>query len=263
MKAAGVAAVTAAGMLVAVSGTARGAAATFKVAFYNIQSGIGAEALRGHRSTFVRTVNCDPRKGAVNAWGTGLVQRELEARINNDPQVVALGLAEAWNCASPDNVRQALGWKSHSDERNGTAIVARYGFGASAEWAQLDTSRNANPKDTAWVVRGKVCLDAGCRAQVDLYAAHWAGTGPQSEATFNIQAQQTVDFMRRSSGPHVLVGDLNVFEAASPVCKQRPNVTALAALRRAGYADAWTTLYGTREGFTGMVNRAEIGRAHV
>src|SRR5689334_9515970 len=112
--------------------TRAGAPSAFKVAFYNIQSGIGAEALRGHRSTFVRTINCDARKGPVNAWGAGLVQKELEIRIKNDPKVVALALAEAWNCAAPDNVRQALGWKAHSGERNGTTIVARYGFAATA-----------------------------------------------------------------------------------------------------------------------------------
>jgi hypothetical protein len=239
--------------------TRAAAAPTFKVAFYNIQSGIGAEALRGHRSTFVRTINCDARKGALNAWGIGLVQRELEARIKNDPKVIALALAEAWNCASPDRVREALGWKAHSDARNGTTIVARYGFAGDVEWAQLDTSRNRNPKDTAWVGRGKVCLDAACGGQVDLYATHWAGAGSPNREAYRIQAQQTVDFMRRSPGPHLLVGDLNVFEAPSPVCNQRPNFDVLPTLRQAGYADSWTTLYGQREGFTGMVNRAGCG----
>ena len=32
------------------------------------------------------------------------------------PLVLALGLAEAWNCGSPNNVREALGWNADSSE---------------------------------------------------------------------------------------------------------------------------------------------------
>lgn len=70
-------------------------APTFKLAFYNIRSGQGIEALRGHTTPFAATVNCDPRSGAVNAWGVGMVQKELVKAIKNDSAVLALGLAEA------------------------------------------------------------------------------------------------------------------------------------------------------------------------
>jgi exonuclease III len=232
---------------------------TFKLAFYNIRSGIGMQPLGRRPAPFAETVNCDPKMGPVNAWGVGMVQAELVKSIKNDPLVLALGLAEAWNCASPAKVREALGWKADSSERNGVAIVARYGFAEKVEWLELDTRENANRRDTMWVVRGSVCVDASCNASVDAYSAHWAGTGPRWRETFNRQAQQTVAFMEKSAGPHALLGDLNVFEGNGIVCRQRPNNTSLVYLRRAGYVDAWPAIHGNAEGYTGMVNRRGCG----
>ena len=134
-----------AGLSIAV--TVAQAPTTFRLAFYNIRSGQGIEALRGHATPFAATVNCDPKSGAVNAWGVGMVQKELVKAIKNDASVLALGLAEAWNCGSPENVRQVLDWKAHSSERNGVALVARYGFAGQVDWLQLDTSKNKNPRD--------------------------------------------------------------------------------------------------------------------
>lgn len=235
------------------------ASKSVKIAFYNIQSGIGAQPLKGHPTTFAQTVNCDPAKGPVNAWGAGVVQKELIERIRNDPATIAFGLAEAWFCGAPKNVRQVLGWKSDSDERNGTGVVARFGFSGGVEWLQLDTSRNNNPKDTAWVVRAAVCLTATCSRHLDVYTTHWVGTGPEEQSTFDRQARATVEFMAQSKGPHVLVGDLNVWEGQSIVCHQRPNNSSLNILRAAGYVDAWAELHGGAEGYTGMVNRPGCG----
>ena len=232
---------------------------TFKLAFYNIRSGIGIQPLRHRHAPFAETVNCNPTMGAINAWGVGIVQAELAKAIKSDPLVLALGLAEAWNCASPGNVRQVLGWKADSSERNGVAIVARYGFAGKVVWLELDTSRNNNRRDTMWIVRGSVCTEASCNASIDLYAAHWSGTGPQAQETFDRQAQQSVEFMAQSAGPHALLGDLNVFEGSGTVCRQQPKNTTLAYLRRAGYVDAWPAIHGDAEGYTGMVNRAGCG----
>jgi len=237
-------------------------AETFKIAFYNIKSGQGAEALRGRAGTFVETNFCDPQSNRpLNAWGDGVVQRELE-KLNqkvDNAQVVALGLAEAWNCASPGKVMRALGWRHHTEEKNGTGIITRYGIAGKEEWLQLDTSRNTNPKDTMWVLRTAVCLDESCKGTVDVYTTHWYGTGPEGQETSNRQAQDTVAFMGASRGPHVLVGDLNVWEGSKDVCHQRPNNTALRALRDAGYVDAWAALHPGDPGFTGMLNRAGCG----
>lgn len=233
--------------------------AGFKVAFYNIRSGQGVQPLRGHAAPFADGSNCDPSSNRpLNAWGTGLVQRELDF-LASDPQVVALGLAEAWICASPRNVTRALGWRQHTPERNGTALVTRYGLSGKEQWLQLDTSLNTNPRDQMWIVRGSVCLDERCSSTVDVYAAHWYGTGAQGRATLDTQAEQTVQFMSASRGPHVLIGDLNVFEGTSVVCRQKPNNTSLQFLRNAGYVDAWPALHPDDPGFTGMLNRPGCG----
>jgi len=232
---------------------------SFKIAFYNIRSGIGSQPLRGRPALFAETVNCNPASGRVNAWGSGVVQAELVKLIKNDPQVLALGLAEAWNCASPKNVREVLGWKADSGEMNGVAIIARHGFSGKPEFLQLDTAANKNPRDTMWIVRGAVCLDSGCAGRIDVYTAHWSGTGAQGRDTFDRQARQSLDFMAKSAAAHVLIGDLNVFEGNAPVCGQNPDNTSLAILRRAGYVDAWPAVHGTAEGFTGMVNRQGCG----
>jgi len=220
---------------------------------------MGIQPLGRGPAPFAETVNCDPKAGPVNAWGTGIVQATLAKSISRDAAVVALGLAEAWNCGSPKHVRETLGWKADSSERNGVALLAKFGFAEKVEWLELDTSQNANPRDTMWIVRGAVCLDAGCGDSIDVYAAHWAGTGPRAREVFDRQAQQSVQFMQKSARPHLLVGDLNVFEGDRDLCRQHPNNTSLAYLRQAGYVDAWPAVHGAMEGYTGMINRRGCG----
>jgi exonuclease III len=240
------------------TGSAPLAQSTFKIAFYNIRSGKGSQPLRGHAAPFAEADNCTDRSKPINAWGAGVVQRELASRLDAD--VVALGLAEAWNCTKPSAVRQALGWNTATDERNGTALVARFGIKGSPRWLQLDTSHNTNPKDTAWTLGTTVCLDKHCSQTIDVYVSHWAGTGATAQDTYDSQARDTVKMMSGSRGPHVLVGDLNVFEGRSRVCNQNPNNTSLPILRAAGYVDAWAQLHAGDDGFTGMTNRAGCGR---
>ncbi|PYQ99786.1 MAG: hypothetical protein DMF97_10745 [Acidobacteria bacterium] len=246
-------------LCVALAGLLTAQPRTFKIAFYNIRSGIGIQPLGRRAAPFAETVNCDAKSGPINAWGAGIVQAELVKSIKNDPLVIALGLAEAWNCGSPAHVRETLGWKADSSERNGVALVARYGFSGNVEWLELDTTNNKNPRDTMWIVRGAVCLDAPCSGSIDMYAAHWAGTGPRGRETYDRQAQQSIEFMAKSAGPRALLGDLNVFEANAGVCGQQPNNTSLTYLRRAGYVDAWPTIHRESEGYTGMLNRRGCG----
>ena len=232
----------------------------FKLAFYNIRSGKGSQPLRGHAAAFAEADNCADTSKPVNAWGAGVVQRELTSRVGADAAVVALGLGEAWNCAKPSAVKQVLGWNTATDERNGTALVARFGIKGAPHWLQLDTSRNTNPRDTAWVLGAAVCLAKDCRQTIDVYVTHWAGTGPSAQDIYDSQARDTVKMMGSSGGPHVLVGDLNVFEGSSRVCNQNPNNSSLTILRSAGYIDAWARLHPDDSGFTGMTNRAGCGR---
>jgi hypothetical protein len=234
---------------------------SFKVAYYNIQSGKGEPPLPGRRQTFVDTSNCTDRTQPLNAWGVGIVQRELE-RLAGDASIVALGLGEAWTCASASRVQAVLGWRAISSTRNGVALVARYGFSGDEVWRQLDTSLNPNPADTMWVLRQRICLDEGCTRTFPLMVAHWyaAFDDPDGTTSLDRQAAQTVDFMRQlGSESHVLIGDLNAWEAPQGVCGQLPLSAGLNRLRAAGYLDAWPLLHPNDPGFTGMLNRVRCG----
>lgn len=238
-------------------------AATFKVAFFNIQSGKGEPALAGRPVLFTDTSNCTDTTNPVNGWGTGFVQQHLVNAVGNDSKVVALGLAESWAsvCGSPENVRQVLGWKARSSEHNGVALVARFGFAGPEEWQQLDTSLNTNAADTMWVLRRPVCLDEACTKSVNVFVSHWFADGTSKNTSYDRQAAGTAAFLQRAGGmmPHVLVGDLNVWDGATNACGQMPNNIGLQRLRDAGYSDAWLLLRGAAEGFTGMTNRAGCG----
>lgn len=237
-------------------------AAGVKLAFYNIRSGKGIPGLRGRPTPFADVNNCADTSKPLNAWGAGIVQRTIREATADD-EVIALGLAESWKavCASPENVRAALGWKAVSSSHNGVALVARYGL-RDEVWQQLDTTQNSNPADTAWVLHAQVFADRAGRRTLPVFVAHWYGTGAGQTATYERQARQTLAFMRSKSAgkPHVLMGDLNVWTAASGTCRQTPNGdAALQALRSAGYVDAWPTTQGAADGSTGMLNRASCG----
>ncbi|HEV7802783.1 MAG TPA: endonuclease/exonuclease/phosphatase family protein, partial [Burkholderiales bacterium] len=237
---------------------------TFKVAFFNIQSGKGEPAMPGVVSPFTDTANCTDTSRPLNAWGHGLVQRELTTRVGNDTAVVALGLTEAWACGKPSAVKNVLGWKAASTERNGTAIVARYGFSGPEQWLQLDTTRNLNPKDTMWLLRVPICLDSQCTRSVTVFTVHWYGSGLlplDVESVFETQSQQTIDFMSAvpAGQPHILLGDLNAFDGNEVLCAQAPRTKPLHMLRDAGYVDAWPAIHGPAEGNTGMWNRTACG----
>jgi endonuclease/exonuclease/phosphatase family metal-dependent hydrolase len=237
--------------------------ATIKVAFWNVMSGKGVDALPGHPTPFFNTTNCTDPTQPLNGWGVGAMQAELTKALS-DPSVVALGVAEAWTtaCASPANIRLALGWKGNTGEQNGVGLVARYGLAGPEQWQQLDTSLNKLPNDTAWVLRAPVCLNAACTDTMPVYVAHWYATGTSSTSTYATQASQTAAFLTNTSGgkPHVFVGDLNTWEGTAPVCNQSPNNNNLTYLRNAGYVDAWVSVHGAADpGFTGMVNRAGCG----
>jgi hypothetical protein len=113
-----------------------------------------------------------------------------------------------------------------------------------------------------------VCLDPACTENIVVYTAHWyasglsSGTPPeQTSASFNNQARQTVEFLKREPAltPHVLIGDLNVFAGTQMICQQNPWNAPLQQLSDAGYVDAWSYLHGPAGGFTGMWNRAGCG----
>jgi hypothetical protein len=233
---------------------------TIKVAYWNIKSGWGKVGLPGHPVRFANTSNCTDATQPLNAWGVGSVQQELRAALGG-PSTIALGLQETWLCGSAENVRKALGWAARTSTKNGVALVARYGLAGPERWLQLDTSLNSNPADTMWVLRVPVCVDAGCTSSLAVYVAHWYGDGPSRATTYARQARQTATFLQATANgdPHVLGGDLNVWEEPETVCGQTAVQGALDYLSDAGYLDAWPTRYGTTEGYTGMTNRPGCG----
>jgi len=233
-------------------GETRASAQTFKVANWNIRSGMGITSLSSFPKTFdSNTTNCTDPARPRNAWGVGFPQKEL-ARLNADPTVVALGVQEAWGCGSPRNIRDALAWKSYvADNQNGTSLIARHGFGGPVVTRKLTSAT-----EPAWVLRAPVCLDPGCLDSIIVHVTHWH----EPTATSTVQGQETVAFMREVAAPTVLIGDLNAYELdPRSNCGGGWAAGSIQRLRDAGYKDTWRLLNGDTEGFTGIVNRAGCG----
>lgn len=230
------------------------AARPFKVATWNIRSGMG---IRGFTTTSWSsdTTNCTDRSKPVNAWGMGLPQAELE-RIRADQSIVALALQEAWSCGSPQNVNGVLGFKSASGERNGTALLARYGLSGPVKYQQIDAKANQ------WLIGGDVCLDAACTTTVPIYSAHFGDT---SDDEIPMQAQRVIELLSAQGAARLFMGDLNVFKTdvwnPSVPCTGEDNagrLRTIGMIEGAGYTDAWKATQ-TSEGWTGMATRNGCG----
>jgi hypothetical protein len=226
-------------------------AGTFKVATWNIRSGMGIAGFSTTNWTS-NTINCTDRSQPLNAWGMGLPQAEL-GKVRDDRSIVAFAVQEAWNCGNPSNVNGVLGFKDITGERNGTALAARYGFSAAPAYV------NVGGDD--WVIGGPVCLDAACSASVPIFSTHWTPPGN----AFGPVAQRTLDVLRSQPPAHVLLGDLNVYRVDTwnpDVPCTGPDVAgrvdAIMRMEAAGYADAWKTTQGG-EGWTGMTTRNGCG----
>jgi endonuclease/exonuclease/phosphatase family metal-dependent hydrolase len=224
---------------------------TFKVATWNIRSGMG---IRGFATTSWSsdTINCTDTSKPVNAWGIGLPQMEL-ARIRADQSIVAFAVQEAWNCGSPTNINSVLGFKDVSREQNGTALLARYGFAAAPTYTKISGED--------WLVGGPLCLNAVCSVTLPVFSTHWSA--PNDE--FGGIAQQTVAALRNQPTPQLVMGDFNVYRTDA----WNPSVPCTGAdvagrlqgidtMERAGYADAWKATQSS-EGWTGMATRNGCG----
>jgi hypothetical protein len=222
---------------------------TFKVATWNIESGMG---IRGFTTTSwsSETLNCTDPSKPLNAWGIRLPQAEL-AHVRDDPAIVAFAVQEAWHCGNPTNINGELGFQAITQEREGTALAARYGFAAAPTYTKISTN--------SWVVGGPVCLNAACSSTLPMFATHW------SSDDYVALAHSTVDLLRSQPTPHLLMGDLNVFriDAWNPKvpCTDADSpgrVNAIQVMEAAGYSDAWKATQGS-EGWTGMASRAGCG----
>lgn len=227
---------------------------TFKVATWNIRSGKG---IRGFTTTSWSsdTTNCTDHSQPVNAWGMGLTQAAL-GKVKDDQSVVALALQEAWFCGSPQNVQGVVGFKTASNDRNGTGFLARYGLSGAMKYQQID------PKANQWLIGGDVCLDPACSATIPMYSVHFGDT---SDDEIPNQAQRVIDILGAQSGPKLFMGDLNVYKTdtwnPSVPCTGGDNsgrLRTISMIESAGYTDAWKATQNS-EGWTGMQTRAGCG----
>jgi exonuclease III len=226
---------------------------TFKIATWNVRSGMGIAGF-GNRSWNHTTLNCTDRSKPMNAWGIGLPQKELQ-RLEADRSVVALAVQEAWNCGNPEQLNAVLGFKTATREQNGVALIARYGFAGKQTFQRIGASYDS------WLVGGAVCLNADCSAAVPMFSTHWGG----SDDDWPKQAQNVIRFLSGQAQPHVFMGDLNVFQIdkwnprAPCTNPDKPGRSrAIALVEGAGYVDAWKSTQDG-EGWTGMASREGCG----
>jgi len=231
--------------------------ATFKIATWNIRSGMGISAFSGAAFDHT-TLNCtDPAK-PMNAWGVKFPQKFLVSEVKNDPAIVAFWTQEAWNCGNPKNLNAVLGFKSIADEAGGVTIAARYGI--KGEWMK---QRLGDPKHQRWLVGANVCLDAKCRTTLPMFSTHWGGTTSED---FVVQARAALEYLKPQPVPHVFGGDLNIFridkwnpERPCTLPDDEGRTAALELIREAGYTDAWASV-NRGEGLTGMTSRKKCGQ---
>jgi Endonuclease/Exonuclease/phosphatase family len=236
--------------------------ASFKVASWNIRSGMGIKALSGGYGPMFSssTHNCTNPAQPMNAWGWGLPQRALIATIANDSSVIALGLQEAWGCGKPSNVRNVLGWTYASHELNGTALLARYGIKGPLFIKQIAT-RGIDGTEDQYLFGADVCADRTCVTTARIYTVHYAGL---DEAQIAIQTRNTIRAI--NAQPHashsVVAGDFNnhqrdlVVKPCGTRLAQSPGLLLWAENR---YFDAWAFLRPHEDGDTGMWNRNGCG----
>jgi endonuclease/exonuclease/phosphatase family metal-dependent hydrolase len=228
---------------------------TFRVATWNIRSGMG---IRGFRTTGWShdTLNCTDRSKPMNAWGVGLPQQVLR-EIRDDRAIVAVAVQEAWNCGSPARINEVLGFKLATREQEGVALLARHGLSGPPIYRRIDDRHNR------WVIGGTVCLDPACASTVPMFSTHW---GSPADDDFPRQAQATLAALRDQPQPHLVMGDLNVFKidqwnprTRCTVADSPGRTQAIAVMERAGYVDAWKATQ-SGEGWTGMASRPGCGR---
>jgi hypothetical protein len=234
--------------------TLHGATPSFKVATWNVRSGMG---IRGFSTTTWTdtTFNCTDRSKPLNAWGKGLPQRALQS-IKDDPSIVALAVQEAWRCGSPSNVNSVVQFKTVTGDGEGVALLARHGFAGPPLYHQIDKAHNR------WVIGGPVCLDPVCSRSVPMFSSHWGGA---ADDDFPVQAGRTIEFLATQAAPHLFMGDLNVFKIdqwnpRSPCTSADAagRLKAIALIEGAGYVDAWKATQRTA-GWTGMTSRKGCG----
>jgi hypothetical protein len=228
---------------------------SFKVANWNVRSGMG---IAGKKDPQINSNTTDCSQNASKPGGPFWPAMDT---VKDDAGIIALGVQEAWACATPEKIRAYLGWKQATPERNGTGLIARYGLRAKHLSQQVAYNKVEGASEDQWIFGGDVCADAECRSTVRIYAAHFAAPG---DAGFTAQAKNTVAYVKGqpSADRNIIIGDLNYFMANRtfvPCGTTRSSSPPAEVFESAGYVDAWKALKPGVDGATGMWNRPGCG----
>jgi hypothetical protein len=231
------------------------ATAPFKVASWNVRSGMGI----GGKKPQINHNTPDCRLNASKPGGPFWPAMDA---VKTDAEVIALGVQEAWGCATPEAMRAYLGWRLATPERNGTGLIARYGLQGRHVVEQIAFKGVEGASEDQWLFGGDVCIDAECRSTVRIYSAHFAA---HDDVGFAAQARNTVAYAKSqpSAGRNILVGDLNFFIANRtlvPCGTTRTTSPPAEVFAAAEYVDAWLALKRGIDGPTGMWNRPGCGK---
>jgi hypothetical protein len=231
------------------------APAAFKVASWNVRSGMGI----GGKPPTIDHNSTDCRLNASKPGGPFWPAMDA---IKTDAAVVALGVQEAWGCATPEAIRAYLGWRRATPEQNGTALIARYGLRGKHVVQQVAFKGVERASEDQWLFGGDVCLDADCGSTLRIYSAHFAAL---DDVGFTAQARNTVAYARSqpSADRNVILGDLNFFIANRtlvPCGTTRTTSPPAEVFAAAEYVDAWLALKPGVDGPTGMWNRPGCGK---
>ncbi len=229
--------------------------ATFKVANWNVRSGMGIAAKSNAR------INSNTTDCALNASKPGGPFWLAMNTVKDDAGVIALAVQEAWACAAPQKIRAYLGWEYATPEMNGTALLTRHGIQDKHVMHQIAFKGVEGASEDQWLFGGDVCIDAECSTVVRVYSAHFAA---RDDTGFTAQARNTVSYVKSqpSAERNIIAGDLNFFAANRRVVPCGTSRTAsppAEVFAAAGYVDAWKTLKPDTDGATGMWNRAGCG----
>lgn len=227
----------------------------FKVANWNVRSGMGIGGKKPRIDD--NSTDC-----SVNASKPGGPFWPAMDAIKNDAGVVALGVQEAWACATPEAIRKHLGWHHATPEQNGTGLVTRYGMRGKHVVEQIAFKGVEGASEDQWLFGGDVCLDAGCGSTLRIYSAHF--TAPD-DVGFTAQARNTIAYAKAQPAfeRNVIVGDLNYYMANRtqvPCGTDRTTSPPAEVFAAAGYVDAWLALKPGVDGATGMWNRPGCGK---
>jgi hypothetical protein len=227
----------------------------FKVANWNVRSGMGIAAATNAK------IHSDTTDCTKNASKPGGPFWPAMNAVRDDAAIIALGVEEAWACATPEKIVEYLHWQHATPEMNGTALITRYGLKGPHIRHQIAFKDVDGATEDQYLFGGDVCVDKACSDTVRVYAAHFYAP---DDVGYTAQARNTVEFVKTQpfADRNIILGDLNFFMANRtfvPCASTKETSAPAAVFESAGYVDAWKLLKPGVDGPTGMWNRHNCG----